>query len=37
VGLSFFGPEELLPVDAHDIPLDFCITCKEVFTFPREA
>jgi 5-formyltetrahydrofolate cyclo-ligase len=33
VGLSFFGPEERIPVEPHDIPLDFCITPSKVFYF----
>jgi 5-formyltetrahydrofolate cyclo-ligase len=33
VGLSYFLPEEHLPVDPHDIPLDFCITPKKIITF----
>jgi len=33
VGLSFFEPEDRLPVDAHDIPLDFCITPRQIHAF----
>lgn len=33
VGLSFFEPEEMLPAEDHDIPLDFCITPTKVLTF----
>lgn len=33
VGLSFFEPEEMLPSEEHDIPLDFCITPTKVLTF----
>ncbi len=35
VGLSFFLPENALPVEAHDIPLDYCITPDRIWTFPR--
>lgn len=34
VGLSVFDPvEQIADVDAHDIPLDLCITPHKVFTF----
>lgn len=33
VGLSFFDPEEILPSEEHDIPLDFCTTPAKVLTF----
>lgn len=33
VGLSYFLPEEKIPEEAHDVPLDFCITPKKLFTF----
>lgn len=33
VGMSFFEPEERLPTESHDIPLDFCITPIKVLTF----
>ncbi len=33
IGLSFFLPLEKIPSEAHDIPLDFCITPKKIFTF----
>ena len=33
VGLSFFTPEETVPVEPHDIPLDYCITPEQVFKF----
>ena len=33
IGLSFYGPEESFQPDAHDIPLDYCITPEQVFTF----
>lgn len=35
VGLSFFSPENVLPVEAHDIPLDYCITPDRIWAFPR--
>lgn len=33
IGLSFFDPEEEIPVDALDIPLDYCITPSKVYSF----
>ena len=33
VGLSFFTPEEAVPVEPHDIPLDFCITPQQILKF----
>lgn len=33
VGLSYFLPEEKIPFEEHDIPLDFCITPEKIFTF----
>ncbi len=33
VGLSYFLPEERIPFEAHDIPLDYCITPSKIFTF----
>lgn len=33
VGLSYFLPEEKIPSEAHDVPLNFCITPKKLFTF----
>ncbi len=33
VGLSFFPPEEKLPIEDHDVPLNFCITPQEIFAF----
>ena len=33
VGLSFFEPEERIPNNANDIPLDYCVTPKKVFHF----
>ena len=33
IGLSFFEPEVSIPFESHDIPLDFCITPQNTFTF----
>jgi len=33
VGLSFFDPEEAIPSEAHDVPLDFCVTCSRTWDF----
>ena len=33
VGLSFFTPEEAVPVEPHDIPLDYCITPEQILKF----
>jgi 5-formyltetrahydrofolate cyclo-ligase len=33
VGLSFFTPEESIPVESHDVPLDFCITPDQIWPF----
>jgi 5-formyltetrahydrofolate cyclo-ligase len=33
VGLSFFTPEESIPVESHDIPLDYCITPDQGWEF----
>ena len=33
VGLSFFTPEESIPVEPHDIPLNYCITPDQVWEF----
>lgn len=33
VGLSFYGPEERIQPDLHDVRLDYCITPEKVFTF----
>jgi len=37
IGLSFFEAEELIE-DAHpsDVPLDYCITPQEIYTFSQE-
>jgi 5-formyltetrahydrofolate cyclo-ligase len=33
IGLSFFPPEAVLPVESHDIPLNYCITPEQVWVF----
>ena len=33
IGLSLFPPEDLLPVEENDIPLDFCISPTKVHRF----
>lgn len=33
IGLSFYGPEERIEPEAHDVRLDYCITPEKVFTF----
>jgi 5-formyltetrahydrofolate cyclo-ligase len=33
VGLSFFTPEESIPVESHDVPLDYCITPDRIWSF----
>jgi len=33
LGLSFFAPEERVPVEPHDIPLDYCITPGQIWSF----
>jgi 5-formyltetrahydrofolate cyclo-ligase len=33
VGLSYFLPEEKIPSEEHDMPLDYCITPEKIFTF----
>ena len=35
VGLSFFTPEEAIPVEPHDIPLDYCITPEQILKFTK--
>jgi len=35
VGLSFFTPEEAIPVEPHDIPLDYCITPEQILKFNK--
>jgi len=33
LGLSFFTPEETIPVEPHDVPLDYCITPDRIWSF----
>ena len=33
IGLSFFSPEAVLPVESHDISLNYCITPEQVWVF----
>lgn len=33
IGLSFFEPEDNIPSDAHDMPLDYCITPNNIHKF----
>ena len=33
VGLSFFDAEETVPTASNDIPLNYCVTPSEVYTF----
>jgi len=33
IGLSFFPPEEHLPAEENDIPLDYCISPTKVYRF----
>ena len=35
VGLSFFTPKEAIPVEPHDIPLDYCITPEQILKFTK--
>lgn len=35
VGLSFFSPEVAIPMEPHDVPLDYCITPDRIWTFSR--
>lgn len=36
VGLSFFDPEEAIPTESHDVPLDFCITGTRIWRFGQK-
>lgn len=36
VGLSLFDPEEAIPVEAHDVPLDFCLTATSSWGFGQK-
>ncbi|WP_019037804.1 5-formyltetrahydrofolate cyclo-ligase [Psychroflexus tropicus] len=33
IGLSFFGPEQSIEKEQHDIKLDYCVTPKQIFKF----
>ena len=33
IGLSLFEPEESIPIEKTDVPLNFCITPKNIYTF----
>ena len=33
VGISLFEPEDSLPVDPHDVKMDFCFTPSQLFEF----
>lgn len=33
IGLSFYGPEEQIQPEPHDIKLNYCVTPEKVFTF----
>lgn len=33
VGLSFFSPEDVLPTEPHDVPLDYCLTPDQIWSF----
>lgn len=33
IGLSFFEPEDSVPAEAHDVPLDYCITPNKIYKF----
>lgn len=35
IGLSFFAPEEVIPVEPHDVALDYCITPEKIVKFGR--
>jgi 5-formyltetrahydrofolate cyclo-ligase len=35
VGLSFFPAEHALPVESHDVPLDYCLTPDRIWEFTR--
>lgn len=36
VGLSLFDPEEAIPAEAHDVPLDFCLTATSSWGFGQK-
>lgn len=33
IGLSLFEPEDEIPSDIHDVPLDYCITPTKIYKF----
>ncbi len=35
IGLSFYGPEEQIEPESHDIGLDYCVTPEKIFTFSK--
>ena len=35
IGLSFFTPEEVVTPEATDIPLNFCVTPHNIYTFKK--
>ncbi|MFK5982991.1 MAG: 5-formyltetrahydrofolate cyclo-ligase [Flavobacteriaceae bacterium] len=35
IGLSLFEPEEVIPFEETDVPLHFCVTPKNVFSFKK--
>lgn len=37
IGLSFFEPEEEIPSEEHDMPLDYCITPTAIYPFTKNA
>ncbi len=37
VGLSFFSPENEIPFESHDVPLDYCITPDRIWKFTKLA
>jgi 5-formyltetrahydrofolate cyclo-ligase len=36
IGLSFFTPEKKISHESHDVPLDYCITPENIFTFSNK-
>lgn len=36
IGLSFFDPEDKIEAEAHDVPLDYCITPEKVISFSKQ-
>ncbi len=37
IGLCYFDAEEAIPADAHDIPLDLCVSPSKVYDFRRPS